>query len=148
MSKLQTTSGRSVRYDGQDLIGAEVGTTGGASGVARSTDEITLTLPAATVALIVGTGSNKVNVLGATQSTVNAEHTITSSTSTTIVFSVAGLDTAISGGGTDPAGEATIKVKEPDYVSDPATLTTQTETTSQTVGGGAIRATGASTGAY
>ena len=50
MSKLQTTSGRSVRYDGQDLIGAETGTTGGASGVARSTDEITLTLPAATVA--------------------------------------------------------------------------------------------------
>lgn len=134
MSKLQTTSGRSVRYDGQDLIGAEVGTTGGASGVARSTDAITLTLPAATVALIVGTSSNKVNVLGATQSTVNAEHTITSSTSTTIVFSVTGLNTAISGGGTDPAGEATIKVKEPDYISDPATLTTQTETNSQTSG--------------
>lgn len=134
MSKLQTTSGRSVRYDGQDLIGAETGTTGGASGVARSTDEITLTLPAATVALIVETGSNKVNVLGASYSAVNAEHTIDSTTSTTIVFTISGLDTAITGGETDPATEATIKVKEPDYISDPATLTTQTETNSQTSG--------------
>lgn len=148
MSKLQTTSGRSVRFDGQDLIGAETGTTGGASGVARATDAITLTLPAATVSKIVGTGSNKVNVLGASIESVNAEHTITSSTSTTIVFSVTGLNSAVDGGATDPASEATIKVKEPDYVSDPATLTTQTETKSQTSGGGAIRATGASTGAY
>jgi hypothetical protein len=134
MSKLQTTSALSVRYDGQDLIGAETGTTGGASGVARSTDEITLTLPAATVALIVETGSNKVNVLGASYSAVNAEHTIDSTTSTTIVFTIAGLDTAITGGETDPATEATIKVKEPDAISDPATLTTQTETNSQTSG--------------
>ena len=134
MSKLQTTSALSVRYDGQDLIGAETGTTGGASGVARSTDEITLTLPAATVALIVETGSNKVNVLGASYSAVNAEHTIDSTTSTTIVFTIAGLDTAIGGGETDPATEATIKVKEPDAISDPATLTTLTETNSQTSG--------------
>jgi hypothetical protein len=134
MSKLQTTSGRAIRFDGQDLDGIATGTTGGASGVARSTDEITLTLPATTVAKIVETGSNKVYVLGASLASVNAEHTITSTTATTIVFSVTGLNTAVDGGATDPATEATIRVREPDYISDPATLTTQLETKSQTSG--------------
>ena len=133
MSKLQTRSAPSIRYDGPDYIGTSVGTTGGASGVARSTDALTLTLPAATVALLVAVDTpNTVTVSGATQSTVNATHTITSSTSTTVVFSVSGLNAAISGGGTDPAGEATLVVQEPDSIADSASATTQKETNSQT----------------
>ncbi len=93
-----------------------VGTTGGASGVSRSTDAVTITLPEANVTSILAnypTGAKKVSVLGATQSTVNGTHTITASTTTTITFSVSGLNTAISGGGTDPAGEATIQAVVP-----------------------------------
>jgi hypothetical protein len=133
MSKLQTTSGRSVRYDGQDLTGQPVQVTGGASGTTRSTDALTLTLPAETVSLLLETGSNKVNIGGASYAAVNNEFTIDSSTSTTVTVTISGLDTAVSGGETDPATEA-LNVKTPNYISDPGTLTTQTETNSQTSG--------------
>ena len=130
MAKVTTSS---TRPDGADLTGSLVGTTGGAAGVARSTDALTLTLPAATVTSITNAGTT-VTVSGASIATVNAEHTVTSSTSTTIVFSVSGLDTAVTGGGTDPASEATIKVSAPDGVTDPSRQTVKKETVNVTVG--------------
>lgn len=130
MAKVTTSS---TRPDGADLTGSLVGTTGGASGVARSTDALTLTLPAATVTSITNAGDT-VTVSGASIAAVNATHTITSSTSTTIVFSVTGLNTAVGGGGTDPASEATIKVSAPDGITDPTLQTFKKETVNVTVG--------------